>query len=69
MIFLSHLHPRLFHSLILIEPSMNATPPDQGKVVGNINIKYAVFRKDLWPSRSEAAASLGKNPIYRSWDP
>ena len=69
MIFLSHLHPRLFHSLVLIEPSLNLGTVGQGKKVATVNAKYAVFRKDVWPSHAEAAASISKNPFYKGWDP
>lgn len=69
MVFLSHLHPRLFHSLVLIEPSLYEATPGQAKRLIGASAKYAVLRKDVWPSRSAAAASLSKNPFYRGWDP
>ncbi|KAI4123175.1 MAG: hypothetical protein LQ347_006255 [Umbilicaria vellea] len=68
MVFFSHLHPRLVHSLVLIEPSLDKSSPKQAKRVLGI-AKYAVLRKDVWPSRSAAAASLSRNPFYRGWDP
>ena len=29
----------------------------------------STFRRDTWPSRAEAAASLKRNPFYQKWDP
>lgn len=69
MIFLSRLHPRLFHSLVLIEPALHGGTLAQFEKLVSATSTYAVLRKDVWPSRSEAAASFGKNPFYTTWDP
>lgn len=69
IIFLSHIHPRLFHSLVLIEPSLNIASLRESRKVATVNFKYAFFRKDVWPSRSKAAAWISKNPFYKGWDP
>lgn len=57
------LHPSLFEALVLIDPVI------QG---GNPSRPYAVpstYRRDLWPSRAEAAEKLKASPFYKSWDP
>lgn len=63
---LALLHPRLFESLILIDPVI------QGKVsvIGNVSPAFAsAKRRDLWPSRAEAAKGFKKSKFYQTWDP
>lgn len=63
---LALLHPRLFESLILIDPVI------QGKVsvIGNVSPAFAsAKRRDLWPSRAEATKGFKKSKFYQSWDP
>ncbi|KAF2631978.1 alpha/beta-hydrolase [Macroventuria anomochaeta] len=63
---LALLHPRLFESLILIDPVI------QGKmtVLGNVSPAFAsAKRRDLWPSRAEAAKGFKKSKFYQTWDP
>lgn len=63
---LALLHPRLFESLVLIDPVI------QGKVsvAGNVGPAFAsAKRRDIWPSRAEAAASFKKSKFYQTWDP
>lgn len=62
---LALLHPRLFESLILIDPVI------QGKVsvIGNVGPAFAsAKRRDLWPSRAEAAIGFKKSKFYQTWD-
>ncbi|KAF1939523.1 alpha/beta-hydrolase [Clathrospora elynae] len=62
---LALLHPRLFESLILIDPVI------QSKVSVNGNISPAAasaHRRERWPSREEAAKSFGKSKFYQAWD-
>ncbi|KAL1956008.1 hypothetical protein VTO42DRAFT_7908 [Malbranchea cinnamomea] len=62
------MHPRLFTSLILLDPVIY--PPDEsmnGKVP--ITTLSSTHRRDLWPSRQAAAESLKKNKFYQKWDP
>jgi pimeloyl-ACP methyl ester carboxylesterase len=62
---LALLHPRLFESLILIDPVI------QGKVsvMGNVTPAFAsAKRRDKWPSRDEAAKSFKKSKFYQTWD-
>lgn len=63
---LALLHPRLFESLILIDPVI------QGKVsvIGNVSPAFASSkRRDVWPSRAEATKSFKKSKFYQAWDP
>ena len=63
---LALLHPRLFESLILIDPVI------QGKVsvIGNVSPAFAsAKRRDIWPSRAEAAKGFKKSKFYQTWDP
>lgn len=63
---LALLHPRLFESLILIDPVI------QGRVsvIGNVSPAFAsAKRRDIWPSRAEAAKGFKKSKFYQTWDP
>lgn len=63
---LALLHPRLFESLILIDPVI------QGKVslTGNVSPAFAsAKRRERWPSRADALKSFQKSKFYQSWDP
>jgi pimeloyl-ACP methyl ester carboxylesterase len=63
---LALLHPRLFETLILVDPVI------QGKVSLNGNVSPAAAssrRRERWPSREEAAKSFGKSKFYQTWDP
>ncbi|KAH7559382.1 Alpha/beta hydrolase family-domain-containing protein [Bipolaris maydis] len=63
---LALLHPRLFETLVLIDPVI------QGKVSLNGNISPAAAsarRRELWPSREDAAKSFAKSKFYQAWDP
>lgn len=61
--------PRLFTSLILIDPVIQKSSaefvPDDPKP--NVSI-LSTFRRDVWPSREEAAKSFSKSPFYQRWD-
>ncbi|CAI6241892.1 unnamed protein product [Periconia digitata] len=62
---LSLLHPRLFETLILIDPVIQETI----SLSGNVSPAHAsVNRRDRWPSRNEAATSMLKNRFYQAWD-
>ena len=40
------------------------------KTVSRYGVAWqSTYRKDLWPSREEAAKSFRKSPFYKSWDP
>jgi pimeloyl-ACP methyl ester carboxylesterase len=62
---LALLHPRLFESLILIDPVI------QGKVslLGNVSPAFAsAKRRERWPSREDAIKSFKKSKFYQAWD-
>ncbi|GAO17414.1 hypothetical protein UVI_02024080 [Ustilaginoidea virens] len=68
---LSHaalLHPRLFHSLVLLDPVI-AMFHEYSAALGMRPAAASIRRRDAWPSRSHAAALLRKSPFCRSWDP
>ncbi|KAF2223157.1 Alpha/beta hydrolase fold-1, partial [Elsinoe ampelina] len=62
---LSLMHPRLFHTLILLDPIIARVPG-----VGNfLPARASAVRRDIWPSRSSAATSFAKSKFYQAWDP
>jgi pimeloyl-ACP methyl ester carboxylesterase len=63
---LALLHPRLFETLILVDPVI------QGKVslIGNVSPAFAsAKRRERWPSREAALTSFKKSKFYQTWDP
>ncbi|RAK98073.1 alpha/beta hydrolase [Aspergillus ibericus CBS 121593] len=65
---LAYLHPRLFTTLLLIDPAIQLNPPPMGfgtDAPGAIN--YTLRRKDVWPSR-EAAVRANRS-LFHGWDP
>ncbi|KAL2004065.1 hypothetical protein VTN02DRAFT_570 [Thermoascus thermophilus] len=77
LVTLSLMHPRLFHTLVLLDPviqrqSTQIRPPRSFHTAGrNIptTTQLSTYRRDLWPSREAAAASFQRSPFYRAWDP
>ncbi|KAF4556919.1 Alpha/beta hydrolase-like protein 5 [Elsinoe fawcettii] len=62
---LSLIHPRLFHSLILLDPVIARIPG-----AGNwFPARASAIRRDIWPSRRAAAESFAKSKFYQAWDP
>ncbi|KAF2156110.1 alpha/beta-hydrolase [Myriangium duriaei CBS 260.36] len=62
---LSLIHPRLFTSLILIDPVISRSQ-------GGANWRPArasAGRRDLWPSRAAAKTAFAKSKFYQTWDP
>ena len=67
---LSYIHPRLLSSLILIDPVIHGARSPFNR--SNSTTKFArssTFRRDVWPSRAQAATSFKKSEFYRIWDP
>ncbi|TVY78497.1 Abhydrolase domain-containing protein mpaH [Lachnellula suecica] len=62
---LALLHPRLFTTIIPLEPVINKDPKD----MDFINAYPLTFKKDRWASRSEAEASFRKSSMHKFWDP
>lgn len=63
--YLALLHPRLFETLILVDPVIQRMV----SFSGNLGPAYAsAQRRDRWPSREEAAKSMLRNKFYQAWD-
>ena len=61
---LSLCHPRLFTSLILLDPViMDARPLGGGETA-----LLSAVRRDAWPSRAVAVESFQRNKFYQTWD-
>ncbi|KAL5332228.1 Alpha/beta hydrolase family-domain-containing protein [Aspergillus crustosus] len=76
LVQLSSIHPRLLHSLILLDPviqrqttQLDATDLGKQKLVIAKTTQLSTYRRDQWPSRKAAAESFKKNPFYQAWDP
>ncbi|KAL8829817.1 MAG: hypothetical protein Q9191_001796 [Dirinaria sp. TL-2023a] len=63
-VYLSLCHPRLFHSLALIEPVIQPDEP-----FGSNAALPSSLRRDVWPSRSVAELSFRRNRVFKNWDP
>ncbi|KAF7185911.1 Abhydrolase domain-containing protein mpaH [Pseudocercospora fuligena] len=61
----AHYHPRLFESVVLIDPPMTM------KASKNVHamIKFSLSKKESFKSREEAEQSVRKNPFFKSWKP
>ena len=67
---LSNIHPRLLSSVILIDPVIHNA--SEANTYPNADTNFArasTFRRDLWPSRAEAARSFKKSKVFQAWDP
>ncbi|RAH83272.1 toxin biosynthesis protein [Aspergillus japonicus CBS 114.51] len=60
------MHPRLFHSLISLEPMIQVESPS--KLGGRSPVLWASTRPDLWSSEHEAEKYIRSNPFWRRWD-
>ena len=68
MVNLALLHPRLLSTLVLLDPTLSRFK-QKGPKYGFMPMVSTSRRRDLWPSRAEAAASFNRNPFYKTWDP
>ena len=62
------MHPRLFTSMIFLDPGFLRTRPQmgvRGEAAGVVN--FNTWRKDLWPNRAAAASFIKKTSS--DWDP
>ncbi|KAK5134116.1 hypothetical protein LTR08_006891 [Meristemomyces frigidus] len=66
IINLSLMHPRLFTSLILIDPVMARASARDG---ASGPARASTNRRDRWPSRKAAEASFKRSKFYQTWDP
>ncbi|PYI09829.1 alpha/beta-hydrolase [Aspergillus sclerotiicarbonarius CBS 121057] len=64
LLHLSLIHPRLFNSLVLLEPVVEKDFP-AGR--GPSFMKLAISKKDVWRSQAEAAVHFKK--FHKRWDP
>lgn len=60
------MHPRLFTTLILIDPVIQRLPNRQGNFGP---AKASTVRRDRWPSRQAARQAFAKSKFYQTWDP
>lgn len=66
---LALIHPRLFTTLILLDPVIQPAPTDRdSQALAYSPARSSTFRRDIWPSRKEAIASFRKSPYYQAWD-
>ncbi|KAL3449708.1 Alpha/beta hydrolase family-domain-containing protein [Aspergillus insuetus] len=66
LIHLSISHPRLFQSLILLEPTIQSEPPIQRG--GRNPALWASTRCGRWTSRQDAEKYIRGHPYWRGWD-
>ena len=62
--YLALIHPRLFHSVIFIDPVMQIKHPD-----GPNAAMFSSLRREKWDSRVKAETQISKNPFFKSMDP
>lgn len=65
LVNLSLMHPRLFTTLILIDPVIQRYASIGGN---NAPAKASVGRRDIWASRREAEKKLKGSKFYQAWD-
>jgi pimeloyl-ACP methyl ester carboxylesterase len=56
-------HPRLFRSLILLDPVITLSNSGIGPAIASTT------RRDLWDSQDAAASKFAQSKFYRAWDP
>lgn len=65
------MHPRLITSLILLDPTIGvqaASVDPASTSPARMMAQLSTFRRDVWPSRGEAAISFDKSAFYKTWD-
>lgn len=67
LVDLSLIHPRLLSTLILIDPVIQASAAVPVYSSQNFS-RQSTFRRDMWPSRSEAVSSMTRSKFYQAWD-
>jgi pimeloyl-ACP methyl ester carboxylesterase len=67
LVHLAYIHPRLFRTLVLIDPVIQAfaTVPDH---IGPNPARLSTFRREVWPSRESAAKGFSASKFYQRWD-
>ncbi|QKX55833.1 uncharacterized protein TRUGW13939_02931 [Talaromyces rugulosus] len=73
LIHLSLSLPRLFHSLVLLDPvAQRETTQYPEKFEGRyvpLNTILSTHRRDTWASRKAALESFNRSPFYKAWNP
>lgn len=67
LINVSLIHPRLFTSIILLDPVITQYASNPG-ALSESPATMSTYRRDVWDSREAAAASFKKSPFYQAWD-
>jgi pimeloyl-ACP methyl ester carboxylesterase len=71
LVNLALLHPRLFSTLVLLDPVIQrhqSSDPQKGET-GRGPARLSTFRRDLWPSPQAAVDAFSKQKFYQQWDP
>ncbi|KAJ5138663.1 uncharacterized protein N7515_003511 [Penicillium bovifimosum] len=70
------MHPRLIHTLVLLDPVIQrqTTQLDGPSLEHNKReiaktTQLSTHRRDIWPSRQDAAEGFRRSPFYQAWDP
>jgi pimeloyl-ACP methyl ester carboxylesterase len=63
LVYLASIHPRLFHSLVLIEPALQTQHPP-GPNAG----MFSSIRRERWDSRTKAEAQFRRSPFFAAMD-
>lgn len=69
LVHISLWNPRLFSSLVLIDPviQQRSAEIDPNSIKPNL-AQLSTFRREIWPSRKEAAESFARSKFYQGWD-
>ena len=69
LVHISLWNPRLFASLIMIDPVIQPRSAEIDPEATRPSIaQLSTFRRDVWPSRQEAADSFARSKFYQAWD-
>ncbi|KAF4768545.1 hypothetical protein N7455_012132 [Penicillium solitum] len=70
------MHPRLIHTLVLLDPVIQRQTTQLDGLSLQINkraiaktTQLSTHRRDIWPSRQAAAEGFRRSPFYQTWDP
>lgn len=66
LVNLSLMHPRLFTTLVLMDPVIQRWPNPKANFAP---ARASARRRDRWPSRKIAAEAFKKSKFYQTWDP
>lgn len=66
LVNLSLMHPRLFTTLIMMDPVIQRIPSREGNFGP---AQASTKRRDRWPSRAAAEAGFKRSKFYQTWDP